>query len=207
MPRCRDAFTRTLHGPLNIRYGYLFRTGESVGIATFFDPYRHVATSEPPIFKRASDIVSPQQTKPNPHAAEASQVDHRLFIDLRHESSPQNRAHPCAPTHVKAATDPLRAFVDSLRYAERSLFSLDRSTVAERRMQPAPIGEFLCVEITLNNEPRLCPYHGIERLTSDPECWLVADECERVVEWQDSAERPGRFPGVATPPQHFEAVA
>jgi len=41
---------------------------------------------------------------------------------------------------------------------------------------------------------------------ADPECRLVVDECERVIEQQDSAERPDRPPCVLAPPQHHEPV-
>ena len=53
---------------------------------------------------------------------------------------------------------------------------------------------------------RLCPYRGIGRSGPDPECRLVGNECERVVERQDSAERSGRSPSVAAPPQHLKPV-
>src|SRR5215213_10953895 len=55
--------------------------------------------------------------------------------------------------------------------------------------------------------PRLCSFHRLERSGADPEGGFGGNEVERVVDAEAGAERAGRSPGAATPPEHLDAIA
>src|SRR4051794_13853062 len=90
----------------------------------------------------------------------------------------------------------------------------DRSNSSSQRMARTSIGGFagfspsivLALSAYATEMGLDFAHHAPVRSGSDPEGRLCGNEVESVVEREAGADRAGRAPGVAAPPQHLEAI-